>query len=349
MHFSFFSICIRSKESADKLRFFIRKGPLFFWEEKWKKILCMEVPPLLVFQSFVARDDFCSCLGLIEGSSPETRVDGAYVTHCHRRDSPNSLVNVTVLRVPGGAQCFRAKVSSLCAHFPGFIFVFHAELPRNAALQGGRHQKVLLNPRVEDYCSILRIFVNDRQRAFLSTFESSATSGLVRWVPPSPVTHHLREEEELDLDDIFNPTTAAAAAAAEGGGATLSEDDDLQQAIRDSLAEQETLAKKLASEKRPLDQGWDDVLKASSDPIEPGQPICMICTSSRASICFVPCGHAVTCDECLRITRTRTDVCKTCLVCRQEIVTIVRPIWGEVAAVVSEPPTKKRCNKKSRK
>ena len=281
----------------------------------------------LIFQSFVARDRFCRQLGLCEGIFPAKLVEECHVETYHRSDNHNVSVNVIVPRVPGGVSAFVDKVSQLCVHFTGRVFVFHAELPQHSDLRNVRHAGLVVNPRVEEYTRALNIpAITDRQRAFLTSFETVTPrqrSPLRVGVPlPPPMV-------DLDLDSIF-----------------AVRDDDLEQAIRNSLNDQEAAAS--ASVNIPLSDDWARVIK-KSEPVLPGQPVCLVCLASRASICFVECGHQVACDECVQIMRTSTKLGQNCISCRTEVHHIVRPITSEAAVAVEPVQKKQKCTTKKRK
>jgi hypothetical protein len=51
---------------------------------------------------------------------------------------------------------------------------------------------------------------------------------------------------------------------------------------------------------------------------------CLVCYDAEKSMCFVPCGHVVTCDQCAEIIRARQD---PCVICRTPVTTIVKPFF----------------------
>lgn len=57
------------------------------------------------------------------------------------------------------------------------------------------------------------------------------------------------------------------------------------------------------------------------EPAGPGDPTCITCVTNRASVCNLPCGHQVMCDECV----VKVD---KCIICRQPVEGIVRPIYS---------------------
>jgi hypothetical protein len=302
-------------------------------------------PPLLVFQSFHGRDNLCRELGLVEGNSPQTRVEECAVSYYHRASCPNSLANVVVIRVPDGVVGFKARLILLSAHFGGHIFVFHPDLPPRSTLSEARHPRLVVNPRPEEYASALRIPLGfgDRTRHQMA----AASAAIRRQQPvPQPIAAVRRQPPPVatviqNLDDIFIQLQDHDSAS------SSSSDDDLQQAIRESLEEEARVAAEAANKVVPLEEDWKRVLK-KSEPVMAGYPVCMVCLTSRASICFVDCGHQVACDECVEIMRTRTGVCKQCIVCRSDLTRIVRPIVSELAASAvaadsHESPAKRQC------
>lgn len=294
-------------------------------------------PPLLVFQSFVSCSRLCRELGLIEGNTPRTLVDECFVDHYHRQDAPNSLVNVTVLRVPGGLAGFKQRMCSLSRHFSGHIFVFHPDLPPQSTLPGTHNPRLVINPRPEVYASVLRVTLGDRQRHQLTAASPVVRLRLgsaVATVRAPTTTVH-----EDDLDDIFRQPSPPPPPPLQYE--RESSDEDLQQAIRESLEEEARVAAAESTKIIPLEEAWKRVLKAP-EPVAPGQPACILCIDNRASICFVDCGHQVACDACVEILRTRAGVCKQCVICRSEVTGIVRPI----VVAEAEPPLKRQCTKK---
>lgn len=77
--------------------------------------------------------------------------------------------------------------------------------------------------------------------------------------------------------------------------------------------------------KRPLERSFQDILHATSDVAEDGDPECVVCCDKRASICFVDCGCQVMCDECVRDMWEKCVNGKQCPTCRTDITRIVRP------------------------
>lgn len=76
-----------------------------------------------------------------------------------------------------------------------------------------------------------------------------------------------------------------------------------------------------------LQDSWKRVLKVKSDPIEsPSDPVCIVCRSHKATICFVECMHTVLCDECVSHMWTMPNRRGECPVCRVVPSAIVRPI-----------------------
>eukprot|EP00727_Mastigamoeba_balamuthi_P004217 m51a1_g13793 hypothetical protein (421) ;mRNA; f:342637-344018 len=59
----------------------------------------------------------------------------------------------------------------------------------------------------------------------------------------------------------------------------------------------------------------------SPRPAESAQA-CLVCCDGPREVCFVPCGHVVTCSRCAAILLARKD---RCIVCRAEVATTVVP------------------------
>ncbi len=279
--------------------------------------------PLLIFKSFTARDDFCRKLGFAVRETPARHVEECYVEEYVFLERPNRGLNVSVPRARDGTQGFCALVAKLCARFSGHIFVFHGDLPRQVWRGNAR-----VNPSVTEYATVLDLQLNDAQRSFLLNFESPQHR---QRSPPRQLVYN---NPAFDLDDIFR---------ADPNNNTV-DADDLEVAIRNSLQDEEARQRESSKRVRPLDDEWQAVLK-TSEPIVPGQPVCMVCMESRASICFIPCGHLVTCDDCVRVMKTKTDLCATCIVCRSELTSILRPVLSALAPE-SAPEKKRRICKK---
>ena len=88
----------------------------------------------------------------------------------------------------------------------------------------------------------------------------------------------------------------------------------------------------------PLPRDWSSVLAEHAEPIAEGQPVCGICLSNRATICFVDCGDQAACDDCVREWAERDHLQHRCPFCRAEVTQIVRPRLGRVE---EESPTKR--------
>jgi len=64
-------------------------------------------------------------------------------------------------------------------------------------------------------------------------------------------------------------------------------------------------------------------------PPAPQQPrqngeFCLICCDAPSKVCFVPCGHVVSCELCARILVARGDAC---IICRSPITHTVVPLY----------------------
>lgn len=287
----------------------------------------MQNAPLLVFASFAARDRFCRCLGLIDSGHEPRLIEESYVEQYMTSDQRQKPLNVSVVRTPLGMRGFVDKMTRLAQSFTGPVFVFNACLARQAR-QG---PNVAINPPVQEYVNVLGLPLNDAQRSFLATFEAVQPTMRPLLARPSPPGFS-------DLDTIFAPFTGDSS-------------EDIEHAIRLSLQDQERQSQERAKVVVALPKDWDSVLKPASEPAEPGLPVCIVCRVSKASVCFVPCGHQVCCDECVRTMKTRTDLVKTCPVCRAPVDTIVRPTLSELAPMHSTPTKpvakKRRVTKKT--
>jgi hypothetical protein len=59
-------------------------------------------------------------------------------------------------------------------------------------------------------------------------------------------------------------------------------------------------------------------------PVKGEATPCLVCYDAQKTICFVPCGHVVTCDQCAEIIRARED---PCVICRTPVTAIVKPFF----------------------
>lgn len=79
-------------------------------------------------------------------------------------------------------------------------------------------------------------------------------------------------------------------------------------------------------EEQSTPKSWQDILKPQGEPTEPGDAVCITCAKMKATVCFVPCGHQVMCDTCVRHMWSLRNVNKVCPICRQAVLQITRPI-----------------------
>lgn len=74
---------------------------------------------------------------------------------------------------------------------------------------------------------------------------------------------------------------------------------------------------------------WQDVLKEST-LAQTGEAMCITCCDKAASVCFVPCGHQIMCDDCVKTMWEASDIEKKCPVCTRVPRSIVRPVTSQV-------------------
>lgn len=74
---------------------------------------------------------------------------------------------------------------------------------------------------------------------------------------------------------------------------------------------------------------WFEKLKDKGDVAQDGDPVCVICTTMRASVCFVPCFCQVACDECVKTMWESTPNGTKCPTCRTPIEDAGRPNQAE--------------------
>jgi hypothetical protein len=264
-------------------------------------------------------------------------MDECHVAEYMFPQSPRGRLYLSVVRAPGGVPGFLEKSSRLFRRFLGPIFVFHPDLPSDHP--DATRTNIIMNPSLAHCGRVFGVSLSDSQRATLSTITAS-TSGIT-----SRRTTR-RPEPELSLESIFADESFSG-----GGHGDGASDEELQQAIRVSIQEQEQLAQEQARVTVPLQRSWQNVLRAKSEPVVPGQPVCMVCLQSRASICFVDCGHQVACDECIAIMWSRADVAHSCPVCRSACTQIVRPYTSELApsaTTTTTPPPPEEGAKRTR-
>jgi hypothetical protein len=227
----------------------------------------------------------------------------------------------TVIRVPDGKAGFLGQVQLLHRRFSS-VLVYHRDVQHldvNAI-----SPFIMDNPRANVLEALCRLQLGrEESRAFERMFypEQRRPSVFGAWRLAAPVNleaifNHMEDDEDNDVE--------------------------LNRAIRASRQLEVDRQAALSQIKLSLAEGWESVLKDKSEPKQVGQPLCIVCLESRASICLVECGHQVMCDECVRIIWSRADVAHSCPVCQAPCSIITRPITSEV-----EQPPEKRKRRKS--
>lgn len=83
------------------------------------------------------------------------------------------------------------------------------------------------------------------------------------------------------------------------------------------------------TQRRRMCPKWQDVLKEAT-AAQMGEAMCITCCEKAASVCFVPCGHQIMCDNCVKIMWEAADIDKKCPVCACVPNSIVRPVTSQV-------------------
>lgn len=276
----------------------------------------MEQPiPLFVFSDFDARDAVTSALGLREVLETDAEINIAndcVVRFC--LSDRCGAAYVTTLRIPGGKDAFHRSINNLWTkHGAATVMLcFHPELPNDAHNTNGT---MYANPSASYIFHLMN--VNNPSDEEMATLTRAIPAGNGRG--RRPVTHMFIDmlrafsippqdhEQEEDDDD--------------GAGG-------LEAAMRASMAHYEQMREQRAKERVPVPKTWEQTLAAQSEPAEPNQPVCVVCLDKKATVCFVDCGHQVTCDDCVREMWSRVDVAHECPVCKADVTRILRPYWS---------------------
>lgn len=326
--------------------------------------------PLLVFSAFNFRDELFRTIHHHENSNEpsrfinELRVDSyAYDDASLTEYNETNLYSCTI-RARSKIQ-FLQELHHLKNLFP-VIFVYHETIDAQELATVGSN--LAMCPAINDLERVCGLQLNDEQRERYNTLvtqrleprpfllqpgmRQAIITGYRSYAPQPPSPHPLFREAEPrnDLDFIFSPDAPWNQGGGPeyihiiggGGGGFQDNDDDqlLQIALDRSRQEEERQQEALSRARVKLQEGWRDVLKKSEDAV-PGQPVCVVCLTSHASICLVDCGHQVMCDECVEIMWTRVDVNHACPVCKKECTIITRPIVSKVEEEEAPPPRKK--------
>lgn len=235
-----------------------------------------------------------------ERLTPTEPIEGHHVDEYSYQ--PHGFVYMTVCRTPGGIDGFMQKASTLfrAVHRNSAVFIINKSMPYNTEVQ--HMSNVKINPTIDFMCSALGIHMNDEQRAYIVREMGRRQIPRELWPQQHELVHNHHHEED---------------------------DTELQLALRLSLDDH-------SPPPPPPSSTFDyKTVLRPSEPAIPGQPLCQVCTVSRASICIVPCGHQVTCDDCIKIILEGNVMARTCIICRVEPTCLVRPIVAEVMEEVS--------------
>jgi hypothetical protein len=302
-------------------------------KQKQKKMMSIQQHdprPLLLFDSPQRRDAFYKALNWIELEQPPIEMGTTFV---YQYQTPFGEAFMASIRVMGGALGFIETAHGLTPHFVGHVIIFHPELEPGSVIRPNLNgaMRELVNPSMQDVVAILNLAVGAEEMAQLLDIH-----------PMQDRRRNAARGNVLDLDAIFalGRGNHAPPIPAEADQA----DADLQRGLLLSM-EQPPPPMDLI----PVEEAWLTVLKEKADPIKPGQPVCVVCKDKRASICFITCGHQVTCDECCLIMRQLPNAMRNCPICRLLPRSIVRPITSEEAPppllVEKKKPAKKRAKK----
>lgn len=264
---------------------------------------------LIIVDSFYARDVILRTFKLKRLETPIVMNDN----HIDCCKDGNRSVLITVPRVPGGVQGFWDKAKTLFSVIHAPIYIFNKGLETRPP-DTPNHVKI--NASTLELCHVVNagthFEVSEEQQMDLQVALTArrvnnvihtrlvSPPEFIRQWQPLPVRRRLEREDEGEEDDP-----------------------DLALGIQLSLQEEDKPLKKL----RILPTDWKFVLKEKSEPIaKEGDPVCKVCLEHRPSICFVPCGHQVACDECVRIMWTESKIHQVCIVCKTPVENITRPI-----------------------
>jgi len=290
--------------------------------------------PLLVFSDFSFRDHLFRILHHHESVAHPPRFINELRIDSYTSDTSNDVdLCACTIRVVSKLD-FLQELQHLKQLFP-VIFVYHESI--NAQELSNVGPNLAASPIVSDLERLTGLQLSDEQRQqyneHLQSRPEPRPFGLVQGMRQALITGFMPARGAMhdfgdamdDLDVIFSPQSP-----------WNDEERILNLVLEHSQREEERQREALSKARITLQAGWNDVLK-ESEPVQEGQPVCVVCLSSRASICLVDCGHQVMCDECVKIMWTRADVNHACPVCKKECTIIARPILSEL-----EPPKKKK-------
>jgi hypothetical protein len=226
----------------------------------------------------------------------------------------DELIATSVIYGKYPPQVWRQQVNTLIAALPDAerIMLFNSGLPHNI-----QESPILcINPDVT---------------AFLAGFTGAAASivlddatraALIEALQPPPRQRgnrhipQLRRRNAAMHQELIRQFAASPLVVNDNDDDDVEDEDELQLVIQASLETEQP-----EPERKSLKRTWADVLKAA-EPVKAGQPACIACSSNRASICILPCGHQSLCDTCVQ---SWLEVGGQCPTCRGECDGLIRP------------------------
>jgi hypothetical protein len=285
---------------------------------------------LMLFDSFQRSDAVMAALGaqaVEDLPHLVTAVDGSHAGHVHDYVLHDEFVATSVLLPKGSVAEWKHQANHLiAAHADArIVFIFHNEMPRNTR----EPPCSIINPSADTL-----VQATGRQ-APLSDGERATLEKALQ-LRKKPARSRAGRDAELrtvfgGMSEYLTNHAPIAHTRAEHVPALMQElvrrheddddEDQVQLAIAASLAETQP-----DPPARPLKRTCQEVLDADNpEPAVAGQPVCIACTSNRASICFISCGHQVMCAPCLR---TWLEANPHCPMCRNTNVDVIRPHWS---------------------
>lgn len=183
----------------------------------------------------------------------------------------------------------------------------------------GQHQPTATRNRVNPER------IGDAEQEFSNQFFSAVRAG----------QHMPAPDPDLFQGAVFfNPSSDRITIVQTNNNNNNSSDEELRMALELSMHYPQPIhdgeeSPEKKKRRRSAPPSWESILK-EPEPIVPGQPVCITCPSHRASICFIPCGHQVMCDLCVRQMCELPGVRRACPYCRDAPDSILRPITSEV-------------------
>lgn len=267
-----------------------------------------------------------------------------------RYSKSGSIVYTTAIHARGGHTGTMKRVALLCEEFSGTVLVMDKNIPVSACREANVHtnRKVIVVKSIADIVNNLppAIHLDGAQKVLLRqtlferrrrlTFESSNDTPQARrqayadrmvdnyqqgTLMMDPPPQELWETQGVFMHQptfIMFPT----------GNPQNTEDEEFTRAQDLSMEHHRVEQIRRHAQPRQLPAEWPSILK-QAQLAQSGDCVCLTCADMAATVCFVPCGHQVMCDDCVRKMWAMPGVDRKCPMCSQTPLSIVRPVTTE--------------------